>query len=280
MCWQHSVCMGLLEDSIPEQYICYICRDPPGQRWSAKYRHDKDWLYKGQMYGLSLLTENYSHQNAKKIVSTHQLLADVYSVKKVLHGLQLKMDILQNKHNPSLHLWARSWVNSDEDQPMGGVPDCIMFQQRVNQNLNPETYITSEHSYQKPSGMGHQHKHEQGFQTASQTLSFIPKEEEVSSAISLSGCVSESSSGQVEPARNCLQWQMNLLTHIEDVQNQVAGRMDLIEKELDVLESWLDFTGELEPPDPLARLPQLKWRMKQLLLDLGKVQQMSTMCSV
>lgn len=47
------------------------------------------------MYGLSLLTENYSHQNAKKIVSTHQLLADVYSVKKVLHGLQLKMDILQ-----------------------------------------------------------------------------------------------------------------------------------------------------------------------------------------
>lgn len=66
-----------------------------GQRWSAKYRHDKDWLYKGHMYGLSLLTENYSHQNAKKIVSTHQLLADVYSVKKVLHGLQLKMDILQ-----------------------------------------------------------------------------------------------------------------------------------------------------------------------------------------
>lgn len=61
---------------------------------------------------------------------------------------------------------------------MGGVPDCITFQQRVNQNLNPETYITSEHSYQKPSGMGH--KHEPGFQTTSQTLSFIPKEEEVS----------------------------------------------------------------------------------------------------
>lgn len=147
MCWQHSVCMGLLEDSIPDHYICYICRDPPGnnpvqqycaqslsrilyhknikclfpkrklslckykneiapglllnyvlfsgQRWSAKYRHDKDWLQKGHMYGLSFLTENYSHQNAKKIVSTHQLLADVYSVKNLLHGLQLKMDILQ-----------------------------------------------------------------------------------------------------------------------------------------------------------------------------------------
>lgn len=56
---------------------------------------------------------------------------------------------------------------------------------------------------------------------------------QMNSAISLSGCVRESGAGQVEQARNCLQWQMNLLTHIEDVQNQVAGRMDLIEKELD-----------------------------------------------
>ncbi|XP_059424035.1 PHD finger protein 20-like protein 1 isoform X4 [Carassius carassius] len=278
MCWQHSVCMGLLEDSIPDHYICYICRDPPGQRWSAKHRHDKDWLQKGHMYGLSFLTENYSHQNAKKIVSTHQLLADVYSVKSLLHGLQLKMDILQNKHNPSLHLWARSWVNSDEDQPMGGVPDCLHFQEHLNQNSSPETYITSEHSYQKPPGTGLEHsRDEQGTQTASQ---FNRKEEEVSSAIALSGCVDDNNKGSMEQARNCLQWQMNLLTHIEDVQNQLSGRMDLIEKELDVLESWLDFTGELEPPEPLARLPQLKCRIKQLLTDLGKVQQMSTLCSV
>ncbi len=48
----------------------------------------------------------------------------------------------------------------------------------------------------------------------------------------------------------------------------------------EVLESWLDFTGELEPPEPLARLPQLKCRIKQLLTDLGKVQQMSTLCSM
>ena len=47
-----------------------------------------------------------------------------------------------------------------------------------------------------------------------------------------------------------------------------------------VLESWLDFTGELEPPDPLARLPQLKRHIKQLLIDMGKVQQIATLCSV
>lgn len=30
-----------------------------------------------------------------------------------------------------------------------------------------------------------------------------------------------------------LQWQLNLLTHIENVQNEVTSRMDLIEKEVD-----------------------------------------------
>ncbi|KAG6925676.1 PHD finger protein 20, partial [Chelydra serpentina] len=55
-----------------------------------------------------------------------------------------------------------------------------------------------------------------------------------------------------------LQWQLNLLAHVESLQDEVTHRMDFIEKELDVLESWLDYTGELEPPEPLARLPQLK----------------------
>lgn len=44
---------------------------------------------------------------------------------------------------------------------------------------------------------------------------------------------------------------------------------------LSVLESWLDYTGELEPPEPLARLPQLKHRIKRLLTQLDKVQQIS-----
>ncbi|XP_023654503.2 PHD finger protein 20b isoform X2 [Paramormyrops kingsleyae] len=75
------------------------------------------------------------------------------------------------------------------------------------------------------------------------------------------------------------QWQINLLDHIEAVQEEVTHRMDFIERELDVLESWLDHTGELEPPEPLARLPQLKLRIKQLLTDLGKVQQIALCCS-
>nr|XP_054590885.1 PHD finger protein 20-like [Nothobranchius furzeri] len=61
--------------------------------------------------------------------------------------------------------------------------------------------------------------------------------------------------------------------------DEVSRRIDFIERELDVLESWLDYTGELEPPEPLARLPQLKHRIKPLLSQLSKVQQIALFSS-
>ncbi|KAM9050463.1 PHD finger protein 20-like protein 1 isoform 11-T13 [Megaptera novaeangliae] len=317
LCWQHSVCMGLLEESIPEQYLCYICRDPPGQRWSAKYRYDKDWLNNGRMCGLSFLKENYSHLNAKKIVSTHHLLADVYGVTKVLHGLQLKIGILKNKHHPDLRLWACS--GKRKDQVIAGVEKKLMVQDTVNveekkyhvQNhkepprlpLKVEgTYITSEHSYQKPQSFGQDCKtladpgssddddissfeEEQEFHMRDKNRLQYPVKEDgmagkKNSAERNTVFVYNDKKGTEDPGDSHLQWQLNLLTHIENVQNEVTSRMDLIEKEVDVLESWLDFTGELEPPDPLARLPQLKRHIKQLLIDMGKVQQIATLCSV
>ncbi|XP_010147517.1 PREDICTED: PHD finger protein 20-like protein 1 isoform X2 [Eurypyga helias] len=317
LCWQHSVCMGLLEDSIPDQYICYICRDPPGQRWSAKYLYDKDWLNNGHMCGLSFLKENYSHLNAKKIVSTHHLLADVYGVTEILHGLQLKIGILKNKHHPDLHLWAYSGMRKEQEQITVGVEKkltlpgvsptertCHSHNHRepptVPQKME-ETYITSEHSYQKPQSFGQDCKtvadpmssddedtssfeEDQEFHTENRNcLQYSFKDDGMNEQNSVEGnsvFVCNERKGSEEQVDTHLQWQLNLLTHIENVQNEVTSRMDLIEKEVDVLESWLDFTGELEPPDPLARLPQLKRRIKQLLIDMGKVQQIATLCSV
>ncbi|XP_071753312.1 PHD finger protein 20-like protein 1 isoform X2 [Centroberyx gerrardi] len=333
MCWQHSVCMGLLEESIPDQYICYICRDPPGQRWSAKYLHNRDWLMKGHMFGLSILSENYSKQNSQRIVSTHQLLADLLTLKHILHGLMLKMDILQDRHSPSLQLWARSWVNSDEHQPMGGLPDCLHLLDHMHSSClaspphssllhlyasspsDPplsDTYITSEHSYQKPVDPGDNLDTElccnpnphssprlhKGPATDSASCSIQQAKPVVVISCPLEasrtpGDPSDSSRNPISPespeqaehqartrTRTCVQWQMNLLTHIEDVQNQLASRMDFIEKELDVLESWLDLSGGLEHPDTLACLPQLKLSIKQLLADLSKLQDISTLCAI
>ncbi|XP_072115839.1 PHD finger protein 20-like protein 1 [Mobula birostris] len=319
LCWQHGICMGLLEDNIPDQYFCYICRDPPGQRWSAKYCYDKEWLKNGYMYGLSFLKENYSQQNAKKIISTHQLLADVYSVTEVLHGLQLKINILQSRKHPDLHLWAQSCVKSTQGQPTGEkIKECMDGPKKPEKVYHSQshkgrseviqkvagTYITDEHSYQKPQSYSLEKKtiidhtsseDEETSRSGDKSPVFKRTERQMvqkAASPSKQGTTDLKETFMILNDGNCdktmenehinpqFPWQVNLLTHIETVQNEVNNRMDLIEKELDVLESWLDFSGELEPTEPLARLPQLKRHIKQLLTDLGKVQQMVCCCSL
>ncbi|GCB72071.1 hypothetical protein scyTo_0001813 [Scyliorhinus torazame] len=323
LCWQHSICMGLLEDSIPDQYICYICRDPPGQNWSAKYCYDKEWLKNGHMYGLSFLKENYSQQNSKKIVSTHQLLADVYSVTEVLRGLQMKINTLQSKKHPDLHLWAQSCIKTTQEQTTGenkdtehmdGLqhPENTCHNQRHRERSSPServegAYITSEHSYQKPQVCSLEQnttidqdssededtnslEYEEDQSPAFKTTEWCTIQEEdclsgqgsteIKEMVTVSNDGSCDGMAGEEHVNPQFPWQLNLLTHIEDVQNEVNSRMDFIEKELDVLESWLEFSGDLESPEPLARLPQLKRHIKQLLTDLAKVEQMATCCSL
>ncbi|KFP88592.1 PHD finger protein 20 [Acanthisitta chloris] len=335
LCWQHGVCMGLLEDNVPEKYTCYVCQDPPGQRSSLKYWYEKEWLSNGHMHGLAFLEENYSHQNAKKIVATHQLLGDVQRVIEVLHGLQLKMSILQNKEHPDLKLWCHPWKHITVDEKIH-TKHIIHFEENCckeetagyrtwNGTVDKpstipsveESYITSEHCYQKPrayypaieqrlvvetrgSAMddGVNRIRENGDDTLSERFGWNLDQEicrmENESKHNYSK-VRESASKKVSPeeaiemkllekdkegvVNSQLQWQLNLLAHVESLQDEVIHRMDFIEKELDVLESWLDYTGELEPPEPLARLPQLKHCIKQLITDLGKVQQIALCCS-
>ncbi|XP_050006742.1 PHD finger protein 20 isoform X4 [Alexandromys fortis] len=328
-CWQHGVCMGLLEENVPEKYTCYVCQDPPGQRPGFKYWYDKEWLSRGHMHGLAFLEENYSHQNAKKIVATHQLLGDVQRVIEVLHGLQLKMSILQSREHPDLQLWCQPWKQhsaegrvhsrhihitdskSKEESPSyrtlnGTVEKPLPLPRSVE-----ESYITSEHCYQKPRTYYPAVEQKLVVETRGSALddavnplcengddSLSPRlgwnredSDPKPSSPKVKEYISKNVLPEEAPARKMLdrggeglvssqhQWQFNLLTHVESLQDEVTHRMDSIEKELDVLESWLDYTGELEPPEPLARLPQLKHCIKQLLTDLGKVQQIALCCS-
>ncbi|MGH0145049.1 UNVERIFIED_CONTAM: hypothetical protein FKN15_014508 [Acipenser sinensis] len=332
LCWQHGVCMGLLEDNVPEKYTCYICRDPPGQRQSLKYWYDKDWLSNGHMYGLSFLEENYSHQNAKKIAATHQLLGDVHKVIEVLNGLQLKMSILQSQAHPDLKFRCQSWkqVDSKEKPRKRQVAAAGQVEgqgREISAAEKPcripsvqESYIASEHCYQKPRTYypaveqrlvvetrgSELEERMRGFRENGEDLLVLEqrygrspdqdrrkadweprleKEQDKEAEVSKRSCSGESCNVKVarEDRDSDMnfqqQWQINLMDHIEAVQDEVIHRMDFIERELDVLESWLDYTGELEPPEPLARLPQLKHRIKQLLMELGKVQQIALCCS-
>ncbi|XP_069569787.1 PHD finger protein 20 isoform X7 [Brachyistius frenatus] len=344
LCWQHGTCMGLLEDNVPDRYTCYICRDPPGQRQSLRYWYDREWLSNGHMYGLSFLEENYSHQNGKKITTTHQLLGDVHHVLEVLNGLQLKMSVLQNNSHPDLQLWRQPWkhlersrigsdscrssnaapspVTPDEDMSRGEIlmSNALEKLSRAataatsssSSSSSPfpsfqDSYITSEHCYQKPrayypaveqrlvvetrqsSELGDSMRSTEELLEREQRYGSLletdkPKSSGISNKVSMGGSWSQAEHREeggrdpgeaADTSRQQQQWQINLLDHIDAVQEEVSHRMDFIERELDVLESWLDYTGELEPPDPLARLPQLKHRMKRLLTQLGMVQQIA-----
>ncbi|XP_054641974.1 PHD finger protein 20 isoform X2 [Dunckerocampus dactyliophorus] len=350
LCWQHGACMGLLEDNVPDRYACYICRDPPGQRQSLRYWYDREWLSRGHMYGLSFLEENYSHQNSKKITATHQLLGDVHHVVEILNGLHLKMNILQNNTHPDLKLWRQPWkriarppANSDSFRgsntaPSPVTPDEDMSRGEIlmsnaleklsraaaaatsssssSSSSSPfpsfqDSYITSEHCYQKPwayypaveqrlvvetrqgSELEDSMRSTEELLEREQRFGSLLDTDKPKSVTVKNKAVTGSSWSEVELKREAWhhpeetagnnrpqqQWQVNLLDNIDAVQDEVSHRMDFIERELDVLESWLDYTGELEPPEPLARLPQLKHRMKRLMSQLGKVQQIAVFSS-
>ncbi|CDQ61526.1 unnamed protein product [Oncorhynchus mykiss] len=296
LCWQHGTCMGLLEENVPDKYACYVCRDPPGQRQSLRYWYDRDWLSRGHMYGLSFLDENYSHQNAKKIAATHQLLGDVHRVVEVLNGLQLKMSILHTQTHPDLRLWCQPWKRAERPWRRDGsgtgtdaAPEHCYQKPRayypaVEQRLVVETtrrgseledslrstedLLEREQRYggmletARPKAHTHLNTHTKGSDVGRWGHAEVKME-----------------GGDGDGSSQQHQWQINLLDHIDAVQEEVTHRMDFIERELDVLESWLDYTGELEPPEPLARLPQLKHSMKLLLTELAKVQQIALCCS-
>ncbi|KAJ4934904.1 hypothetical protein JOQ06_007685 [Pogonophryne albipinna] len=113
-------------------------------------------------------------------------------------------------------------------------------------------YVSSEHCYQKPGASW-----EKSEERDKETQTVVVKLEQEPRPASEAEC------------------QLNLLEHVETLHHQISARMDLIERELDVLESWLDHSGELEPPDPLSRLPQLKQRIRRLLRDLCTVRHLS-----
>ncbi|XP_031229133.1 PHD finger protein 20, partial [Mastomys coucha] len=308
-CWQHGVCMGLLEENVPEKYTCYVCQDPPGQRPGFKYWYDKEWLSRGHMHGLAFLEQNYSHQNARKIVATHQLLGDVQRVIQVLHGLQLKMSILQSREHPDLQLWCQPWKQHSGDGRAHSrhihITDTRSEESPSYRTLNgavekpsplprsvEESYITSEHCYQKPRAYYPAVEQKLVVETRGSALDAAvsplcengddplsprlgwPIDQDRSrgdidpkpSSPKVREYISKKVLPEEPPAQKLLdrggeglvssqhQWQFNLLTHVESLQDEVTHRMDSIEKELDVLESWLDYTGELEPPEPLARL--------------------------
>ncbi|KAM9342752.1 PHD finger protein 20-like isoform 2-T2 [Pholidichthys leucotaenia] len=299
LCWQHGTCMGLYEDNVPHNYICYYCRQTAGWRRAQCFFSEPDLLTSGHMFGLSCVKENYSEINASKITHTSHLLAHTHDLNQVVRGLQLKISLLRSPSHPDLLLWRLPW--RWEEGP------------RLTSNARQEPavcYVSSEHCYQKPGGSWEKNEEKdtecwsavvkQGDSSGRkeikpEDINRNPAEDTVGANIVAHAdtqCPTSIKNGNhahtegrgpthiqahaLEPSPvSVSDCQLNLLDHIESLHQQISARMDLIERELDVLESWMDHSGELEPPDPLSRLPQLKQRIRHLLCDLCIVKRLS-----
>ncbi|XP_008281432.1 PHD finger protein 20-like isoform X2 [Stegastes partitus] len=296
LCWQHGTCMGLYEDNVPHNYICYYCRQTASWRRAQRVLSEPDVLISGHMFGLSCVKENYSEINASKISHTSHLLAHMHNISQVLSGLHLKISLLHSPSHPDLQLWRLPWRQEEGTRltlsPKGEPPVC---------------YVSSEHCYQKPGASWEKAEDKEGLMVVVKQEQDTEEKEinpedvnktpaNVSAGTNMVTLTDAYRDGSIKrenaqpdgvehahtqtytqesrpaPVAEC---QLNLLDHVEALHHQISARMDLIERELDVLESWLDHSGELEPPDPLSRLPQLKQRVKRLLCDLCIVRHLS-----
>ncbi|XP_076824319.1 uncharacterized protein LOC143470216 [Clavelina lepadiformis] len=129
--WQHGACEGVLspqrsseEDKIPENatqpdYICKICRDPPGGRESQKYLYNNDFLTKGKLPSL-LDSDSSDGEKSKKdqeretnfekiMMASHQVMEELMKMQEALHSIKLKIDISNpDKNHPMLHMWKET----------------------------------------------------------------------------------------------------------------------------------------------------------------------------
>ncbi|XP_041655889.1 PHD finger protein 20-like [Cheilinus undulatus] len=281
LCWQHGTCMGLYEDNVPRNYICYYCRHTAGWRRAQRFLSEPDLLISGHMFGLSCVKENYSEINASKISHTSQLLAHTHGLNQVLSGLQLKISLLHSPSHPDLQLWRLPWRREEGQRltssPRGEIPLC---------------YVSSEHCYQKPGASWEKSETAAVKQEMDSELKEVKSEDvdqELADVTAETHAVAHIDTARIKRENNAdcsvhmlepravsvAACQLNLQEHVETLHQQISARMDVIERELDVLESWLDHSGELEPPDPLSRLPQLKQRIRRLLRDLCTMKHLS-----
>ncbi|XP_034392236.1 PHD finger protein 20-like isoform X2 [Cyclopterus lumpus] len=276
LCWQHGTCMGLYEDNVPHNYTCYYCRHTAGWRRAQRFLSEPDLLVSGHMFGLSCVKENYSEVNSSTISHTNSLLAHTLGLQQVLSGLQLKIGLLRAPPPPDLQLWRRPWRRDQGPRATPGPRE-----------ETPVCYVSSEHCYQKPGASWEKDRQEDDtelreikpedvHQKTSDDVSAHSdrRREHAQEHTHAHTHAHTHTHTHTRPAPEA-ECQLNLLEHVESLHHQISARMDMIERELDVLESWLDHSGELEPPDPLSRLPQLKQRIRRLLRDLCTVRHLS-----
>ncbi|XP_041360904.1 PHD finger protein 20-like protein 1 [Gigantopelta aegis] len=115
LCWQHAQCLNLDKDSVPTNYICFICENPPGFREGCRSVHNQEWLKSGHLPPFSFLNLPQSEESRETSQAIHSLVGDLHNINAVLHGLQQQIKVSQDSENAELSLWYKDWDDLNVD---------------------------------------------------------------------------------------------------------------------------------------------------------------------
>lgn len=59
-----------------------------GVREGSKYLYDMDWFRKGRLPSFSFVKQEGNEERKKELLATHELVAELLSIQKVMHGLR------------------------------------------------------------------------------------------------------------------------------------------------------------------------------------------------
>jgi hypothetical protein len=112
LCWQHGDCIGISKASLPKQYLCCFCTNPPGLRQNRKYQYDLQWYCDGT---LPSLPGGPKFPCPDATLKCHILLDKLYLLRKMSHSSKVKLQAASTPNHSYLRQWSKECACLDKE---------------------------------------------------------------------------------------------------------------------------------------------------------------------
>lgn len=114
--WQHGDCVSLSIETVPKNYLCYVCTNPEGLRSGCKYKNNFEWYKRGTLPSLIDVDNESQEKIAQLMQASHALMEDIANVFDVIEGIKKKLVLLKTPFHPVLRFWKRRLVDKAEEK--------------------------------------------------------------------------------------------------------------------------------------------------------------------
>ena len=127
--WQHGDCVSLTIESVPKNYLCYICTNPEGLRSGCKYKNNFEWYKRGTLPSLIDVNDESQEKIAELMQASHALMEDIANVFDVIEGIKKKLVLLKTPFHPLLRFWKQRPVEKAEEKSDDAKETCKVVEE-------------------------------------------------------------------------------------------------------------------------------------------------------